>query len=206
MEVIIILAIIIGVLIIVAIKIKVNDQNEGTKSEKVGKAIGDLAYGTANVVSNIAYEVTEPANKKDIRFAKEAIARRNFSIYHFHGDLNEQYKTKLFTVDEFLKRQLNFLNISEETWKRAAEKLLYLGILKHQAYNVHNEKYEKHYREHQIEEGTKTGGRFSHLFFPLIEALDFYKIPYQEWIDYGDVVIAMHNLLDDEDLEECGYI
>ena len=40
----------------------------------------------------------------------------------------------------------------------------------------------------------------------LKKALAYFDIPIEEWIKYGDTVLEMHNVDDDEDVEEFGYI
>ena len=211
MDTIILLLVIVGAGLVFALFItilgKVADQKKGTTSQKIGNAIGDIAHNTASVISTSARRLTETPEEKKIRMNKGVVANKNTHLFHTQY-YDEDTRKRLFTIDQNLKSSLEFLGISEETWKRLAKKLFYLGILKHLAYGPapYYRKYDKYYREHQIKEGADLNNKYRFLHLPLIEALDYYNISYQEWIDYGEVVVAMHNLAEDDDIKKYGWM
>lgn len=61
------------------------DSSKETKREKYGDAVGQMAQGTANAIKNIANTLTEPSSKREIRVAKENLARRNTRLLHLTG-------------------------------------------------------------------------------------------------------------------------
>ena len=205
------LVFVLSCVIFLYIHIRVQEQKKGTTSEKIGTAICEIAHGTARTVSSIAFSLTESTEHKNIRLAEETVADRNTDLYYFDLYGNEEYLQRKFTIDNNLKQALNTLDIAEDTWKRVAMKLFYIGTIKKMAYGDKRgfkDKLNKSYREVIVKGGFYMNGKFiekrdtKYLF----ESLDYFNIPHKEWIDYGDVVIDMHNLNDDKEIKECGYI
>lgn len=63
-------------------------------------------------------------------------------------------------------------------------------------------KYDKGYREYTFSDKNKYGheGRDE-----LQASLENFEIPVQEWIDYGETVLDIHNLYDTPEMEKYGY-
>ena len=59
------------------------DSKKETTREKYGEAIGKVAHSAASTIAGIAHDIAEPASKKKIRLAREALAYRNGQLYRF---------------------------------------------------------------------------------------------------------------------------
>ena len=187
------------------IYIRVVTQDKGNTKEKIGKAVGDMALNSANQISKFANTVTETSDNRKKRIAKQALAERNSLLYNFDWYGSDDYLKRLFTIDDYLGNSLFILNISKEDWERTAKKLFYIGTIKKLNYSrLSKEKLTKQSRKSIFFDDNPRERSVGSAY--LIESLDFFRIPHTEWIDYGEAVIFMHNLLDDEDIKNYGYV
>lgn len=184
------------------------DSKKETAKERYGEAVGTLAHATADSISGFAHSLTEPANKKQIRLAKEALASRHGSLYRLKYYSQKDYIEKLFLVDEHFKQSLDILGLSEERWRKIALHIFYIGAIRimsreHTDYSKKNSEY---IRKSIIDDWSKPDSGLKDYAETLKKGLDYFNIPVDEWIKYGDTVIEMHNLNDNKDVEEFGYI
>ena len=166
-----------------------------------------LVTSAADSVAGAAFRLTESADKKKIRLAKEVLAQRNGLIYRFHTYSRTEFIQRLFTIDERLKISLNTLGLSEDQWLQIAKKLFYLGVLKKESRdpNDYSKKNSKSIREHMLTDWA-TDSILKYTAKYLNEAFQYFKIKKSEWIEYGDAVVGMYNLEEDKDLIEFGII
>lgn len=185
------------------------DSKKDTTKERYGEAIGSLAQMTANSISNIAHDIVEPASKKQIRFAKEALARRHGALYRMLTNFcyDKDKVEELLTVDDSFKSSLDDLGLSAYRWKKIALHIFYIGVIRtlSREYSDYTKKNSEHTRHCFINEDWRTDvlneqGKI------LKEALVYFDIPNEEWIKYGDTVIEMHNINENNDVKEYGYI
>ena len=173
---------IIVIIIFTLIYFIAQDSKKETTKERYGEAIGSLAQMTAESISNIAHDIAEPASKKQIRLAKEALAMRHRNLYAMHFYNDKDYIEKLFTVDNKFKASLDVLGLSEERWKRVAHHIFYVGILRVESRDINDytKKNTENLRQYIIE-----GGEYQSLkeiSDTLKEALEYFEIPAEEWI------------------------
>ena len=198
--------IIIGI-IVFFIYLLAQDSNKESRKERYGEAIGQLASMTAESIASAAHSLTEPADKKKIRLAKEELADRNGQLYRFNSYCDTEYLQSKFKVDERLKSALTTLGLSEERWEQIAKKLFYLGVLQKQSRDCsdYSKKNSKSIREHMLTDWANNP-ILKYAAIYLNEAFNYFNIEKDEWIEYGDAVISMYNLTEDKDLEEFGII
>ena len=132
---------------------------------------------------------------------------RNGRIYRYDHYSDRKYLEHLLTVDAKFQDVLDTINLSKEKWLIVAKKLFYVGAIRVMSredsdYSKKNEEYSRRHivtdwANDEILKGyTQT----------IIEALDYFNISMEEWVKYGDTVIEMYNITDDEDLREYGDI
>ena len=86
--------------------------------------------------------------------------------------------------------------------------IFYIGVIKvmsreHSDYSKKNSEY---IRKSIIDDWSKPDSGLKDYADTLIKGLNYFDIYVDEWIKYGDTVIEMHNLNDNKDVEEFGYI
>lgn len=199
------LLIILGVGVLLYIYFIAQDSNKETTKEKYGEAIGHVAHSTADSIARIAHDIAEPAKKKELRLAKEALAYRNGQLYRYEYYSQKEHIEKLLTVDGAFKSSLDKLGITEKRWLKIGKHMFYVGaIIKlsrdsfdYSKKNSENMRYDiLHNWDDCLKEYSDT----------LKEALAYFNISETEWIKYGDAVINMYNINDNRDIEEDGYI
>ena len=184
------------------------DSKKETAKERYGEAVGTLVHATADSISGLAHSITEPADKKQIRLAKEALASRHGALYRLQHYGHKDYIEKLFFVDEHFKQSLDALGISEERWHKIALHIFYIGAIRimSRENSDYSKKNSEYIRKSIIEDWSKPDSGLKDYADTLTKGLDYFNIPVEEWIKYGDTVIEMHNLNDNKEVEEFGYI
>lgn len=179
-----------------------------TTKERYGEAVGQLAQMTADKISGIAHSVTEPANKKTLRIAREALASRNGSLYRFDWYSDKEYINQLLTIDDNFKKTLDTLNLSNDRWLKIAHKLLYIGAIRQisRENSDYTKKIPKYTREKIAYEWGKEDDCLKDMVEMLYTALAYFNIDIDEWVKYGDTVVEMHDLTSDKDLDDFGDI
>lgn len=202
------IAILVGIIILLFIYFLAQDSRKETKKERYGEAIGALASMAADSVSGMAFKLTEPADKKKIRLAREKLADRNASLYRFEDYSEEEYLKSQFEIKEDFKNVLTVLGLSEDRWRKLAENLFYIGILKRESREIsdYSKKNTKSMRVHILYDWEKKEGILSYTSKYLFKALRHFNIKEEEWIEYGDTVVDMYNLMDLPDMEKFGVI
>lgn len=152
----------------------------------------------------MAFKVTEPKSKKEIRLARELLADKNGWIVRFTEYKNKKRMAQLFTIDDKFKNALNTIGLKEERWKLMGHQLLYINVIKHYANSEHKVQ-EEELRKRVIEEWSKDEYEKENIAF-LLEALSYFHIKVDEWIKYGDTVLDMYKIYDIPDIEEFGII
>jgi len=192
-----------------------------TKREKCLSGIENIAQAIANVVSSIAGYFLEPKEKVNIRWAREYLAFINGMIYRYHYNRyasslysKERYE-ELFEVNDSLKEALKILGLSEDRWKKIAIHLSYIGCIRNYSRERGFDFYKKNkksFREKIINEtiddhfGSAGRSYWKERIEMLKTALSYFQIPEEEWINYGDTVIEMHNINDNPDIEKYGIV
>ena len=69
------------------------DSKKETTREKYGEAIGQVAHSAASTIAGIAHDIAEPASKKEIRLAREALAFRNGQLYRYEYYSEKEMET-----------------------------------------------------------------------------------------------------------------
>ena len=113
-------------------------------------------------------------------------------------------------MDEFFKKKsLDVLGLSVERWQRIGRHLFYVGAIKYfsRDHSDFTKKNDEDRRAWIINEWVKeTGFGLKDSADTLREALAYFNIPEDEWIKYGDTVLAMYNVNDDPDIKQFGVI
>lgn len=196
------------IIFLLFIYLMAQDSKKETKRERYAEAAGELAYSVADSVAGFIHDITEPADKKEIRLAREALANRNGQLYRFDHYFNKDYLEQLLTVDDYFKKSLDILGLSEERWKKIGLHLFYVGVIKvmSREHSDYSKKTPEYIRQHIIDNWANNEGLKDDVL-TLKEALAYFHISEEEWIKYGDTVIEMHNINDNnKDLEEFGII
>lgn len=197
------IVIIIVVIVFLFIFLLAQDSRKATRKERYGEAVGELAQMAADKISSTAFSITESADKKELRLAKEKLAIRHGSLYRYKYYSDKIRKEKLLTIDDNFKNTLDSIGLSEERWNKLALMIFYIGTIRKLSRDRsdYSKRLPKHKREYM----------FSSKFFKddemvIKEALTFFKIRVEEWLEYGDAVIEMHDLYNHPDMEEFGLI
>lgn len=183
------------------------DSKKDSKKERYGEAVGELAKMAADTISSAAHNITEPVDKKKFRMAQEQLANRNGTLYRFNQYSDKKYIERLFTIDEYFKNALNTIGLSEDRWKNIALMIFYIGAIRKLSRDSfdYSEKSPKYMREYLVNNWS-TNFSLKYHFEILKNALNFFNIEIQEWIEYGDTVIEMYDLYDNPDMKEFGII
>lgn len=196
---------IILVIIALVIYLIAQDSDKGTKKERYGEAIGKLATSAADSIAGVAFRLTETKENKRIRLAEEALAYRNGLIYRIRAyNRSEKIVQKYLVIDETFKEQLELLGLTPERWIKLAMQLFHMGVVIQESRDPfdYSNKYDKRYREFLFSDRNNYGqNRTAELRY----SLDCLNIPVEEWIEYGETVLDMHNLYDTPDMKKYGY-
>lgn len=198
--------ILIGTIVFLTIYLLAKESRKESRKERYGEAISELTQMAANKISGTVYSITEPADKKKLRLAKEKLAVRNGNLYR-SNDRSEEYMEKLLTVDDSYRSALEDLGLSEERWHKIALMIFYIGTIRILSRNSsdYSQKKTKHYREHMINSWS-TDSLMKTKLESLIKALNYFNIRIDEWLEYGDAVVEMYDLCDKPDMKEFGII
>jgi hypothetical protein len=197
----------IAIIVFLIIYFAAQDSKKETTKEKYGDAIGQIAHSAASTIAGMAHDIAEPASKKELRLAREALADRNGQLYRVEIYSQKEWIKKLLEVDESFKKSLDVLGLSEERWKKIGKHIFYVGVIRFlsREHSDYTKKNQGPYRNHILNEWTKDPN-FKDYANTLIEALSYFDIPENDWIKYGDTVIEMYNVNDVNDIEEFGII
>ena len=201
------IVIIICVIVFLFIYLLAQDSKKETKKERYGEAVGELAHMTANKISGIAHSVTESTDKKQLRLAKEKLALRHGRLYRNRSYSDKIDKEKLLTIDDSFKNALDIIGLSEERWNKLALMIFYIGTIRKLSRSSfdYSKRLSKNSREYILNDLTEDKYH-KNKKMALEEALFYFNIKVEEWLDYGDAVIEMHDLFNNPDMEEFGFI
>lgn len=198
--------IIIALIIFFFVYLMAQDSKKETKKERYGEAIGDLASMAADSIAAASFKLTEPASKKKVRLAKEALAMRNGFIYRIAvwDSSAEETLKRLLIVDDAFKSDLELLGLTKERWQKMALDIYYIGVIMQLSRDSfdYSQKKDEWRREHLFSEKNKHG---KEEMAKLADALLHFNIPVQEWIDFGETVLDMHCIYDEDDIKKFGY-
>lgn len=198
---------VVAAIVFLIVYLVAQDSKKETTREKYGEAIGQIAHSTASTIAGIAHDIAEPASKKEIRLAKEALAYRNGRLYRFEYYSEKERIKELLCVDESFEKSLNLLGLSAERWQKIGLHLFYVGVIKYLSRDHfdYTKKNQDFYRNHILNEWVKDP-HMKDYSDTLREALNYFNISEDDWIKYGDTVIEMYNINDDKDIEQFGII
>lgn len=177
-----------------------------TKKERYGEAVGKLTHEVSETIIGSAFLLTEPADKKKLRLAREELASRHASLYGFKHYWNKEYFEHLLTVDDRLKSALDDLGLSEERWKKLALRIYNIGIIRKFSQDSDRKFHESSKRSREDMLRNWNVGGLKDSLDALIASLSFFNISTEEWVEYGDFVLEMHDICLNHDLVEFGYI
>lgn len=191
----------------IAVYLIAQDSKKETRREQYGEAVGNLAHSAAETISGVAHEISEPSEKKKVRKAREALASRNESLYRFEFFSNKDHLKRLLTVDDHFKESLDILGLAEDRWKKIGLHLFYVGCIRimSREKSDYTKKNSEGFRRNIIEKWEKEDF-LTEYAQTLKEALSYFHISEEDWIKFGDTVIEMYNVNDDNDIEEYGII
>ena len=178
-----------------------------TSKERYAEAVDNLAHKTAESVGSFARDLAESSEQKELRRAKEVLAERNGRVYRCDSYESENYLNQIFTVDDYFKRFLKVLNLTDERWQSVALDLFYIGILKRESRDINDytRKLTKESRQRKLSDWSTNRILKVNVDF-IKKACDHFSIPLDEWVQYGDAVLSMHDVYEDHDLREYGYV
>lgn len=198
---------VIAAIVFLIVYLVAQDSKKETTREKYGDAIGQVAHSAASTIAGIAHDIAEPASKKEIRLAKEALAYRNGRLYRFEYYSEKERVQELLYVDESFEKSLNLLGLSAERWQKIGKHLFYVGVIKYlsREHSDFTKKNQDFIRDSILNEWVKDP-HMKDYSDTLREALSYFNISEDEWIKYGDTVLEMYNINDNKDIEEYGII
>lgn len=177
-----------------------------TTREKYGEAIIKIVCSVANMIAKITFYITEPTNKRKIRLAKEVLAMRNGLLYEYRFLSNyKETVERYLKVDESFKKSLDVLELPEERWRIIGKHLFYVGVIRRLSYCDSNYEDSVRLRNGVLSEWVKDR-RMADQSNALREALNYFNISEDDWIKYGDYVIKMYNINDDEYIRKFGFV
>ena len=175
------------------------DQRKPGK-ERLGDAVSNLAQDSAKTVTRLAKSVSEPADEKKKRLAREAVASRLGRIYRsthtpkwtfeYYSKINDQFKEDLIVY-----------GLSESKWIELATMVFYIGQIRIQSRDFSD--FSKRISDYQRESFLiDKNGYFKENVEIVTEGLAYFNIPVEEWIKYGDAVLEMHDVSNNELLRD----
>lgn len=186
-------------LVFVIIHIYASESKKETRKERYGEAIGLFAQNTADTIKNVAYNVTLSEKNRQ----KEIIRKKLIRLYGYEHYSDREYMDKLLTVDDNLKRALNVISMSEKEWNKLALSVLYVGVIRNLSRDSfdNSKKITKQIREYMANQWAKDSVLKSYIEM-LDNALIYFKVSIEDWVNYGDAVIEMYNLNDFPEMEK----
>ena len=197
--------IIIVLILAICIYLIAQDSKKESKKERYGEAIGKLATSAADSIAGVAFRLTESEENKRIRLAEEALAFRNGQIYRIKAyERSEKLLQQYLVIDETFTEQLELIGLTPERWKKLAMQLYHMGVIIQESRDSfdYSKKYDKGFREFIFSDRNPYGQDRRN---ELKSSLDFLNIPVEEWIEYGETVLDMHNLYDSPEMKKYGY-
>lgn len=178
-----------------------------TKRERFAEGAKNMMADAAHATGKAVQELAESPKSKSIRLAKEELNRRNAHIFYTHT-FSKSHIRFLLDVDEKFEKQLNELGLSGTKWQDdIATKLLYIRIISYWSRNGIDSSKRNTSDDRRMYINDKSRGKDEISSHKLITtALSYYEIPEEDWINYGDAVIEMYELTEDEDLVLYGYL
>ena len=137
--------------------------------------------------------------------AEEALAYRNGRIYRIRAyERSEKIIQEYLDVDETFCKQLKLLGLTPEKWQKLAIQLYHMGVIIQETRDSfdYSRKHDKRYRAYTFSETNEYGQERRD---ELRASLEYLNIPVEEWIEYGETVLAMHNLYDTPEMQQYGY-
>lgn len=175
--------------------------------ERIGQAINNLLRVTTGYITRFISTITEPRKKKARRLAEEQLAYKNRLIYLTrNGSRFKQEFERSLNVDESFKHTLDVLGLSEDDWENLAMQLFYISQIKylsrsHNDYSLSNSKADRE----AILKWSEDKLLHNH-YEVLIDALNYFDIPLQEWIEIGDAALSAHGVFDSRLIREYGFM
>lgn len=192
-------ALIIFTIVLILLVYYANTEDKRSKKERMGDAVSDLAQDVANSVSFAAQTLTEPEDKKKLRLARKELSSRLSSIYWTHvGNIRESFDHNT-QLNQSFKEQLKTLGITEETWKELTTFVLYISQIRYLSrdYNDYSKRNSRMDREEYLKDDAFYG-LYKEKSEIVKEGLESFGIPLEEWLEYGDAILEMHNITDNE--------
>ena len=185
------IVIIFCIVIFLIICIYASESKKETRKERYGEAIGRFAQETADTIKNIAYNVTLSDKNRE----KEKIRKKLIQLYGYRPYFGREYMNKLLTVDDNLKQALNVIGMSDKEWNKLALSVLYVGVIRELSRDSfdNSKKITKQIREKMANQWAKDSAWKSDIEM-LDNALIYFKVSIEDWVNYGDAVIEMYNL------------
>jgi hypothetical protein len=194
-------ALVIGLILSGVIYALYIDSKKQTTGERIVDAISRMLIGPITAITKFAQDQVEPTEKRKNRLAKEALARENGHIYrgiiYTMGD-------NPFKVDEDFVKSLKVLGLTKKEWRdKVAIKIYYIGQIKMRSRDPfdYSRRLDALSREYMV-----NSWKDEDMMITLKKALNYFNIPIDEWVKYGDAVIEMHDLHSDWYLRKYGDI
>ena len=193
------IVIILCIIVLLIIFIYASESKKETRKERYGEAIGRFAQETADTIKDIAYNVTLSDKNRE----KEKIRKKLIQLYGYRCNFDREYINKLLTVDDNLKQALNVIGMSEKEWNKLALSVLYVGIIRELSRDSFDNyrRITKQIREDMVNQWAKDSALKSYIEM-LYNALTYFKVSVEDWVNYGDAVIEMYNLDDFSEMEK----
>ncbi len=193
------------IIIIVALIALADGSNKKTVKERYSEALGELVHSAADTVADAAFKLTEPENDKKIRLAKDALAYRHGRIYRIRSwDRSGKTLQEYLKVDDEFKQHLEILGLTPEKWQKLAMQIYHMGVIIQESRSSldYSKKLTKEQRANIFSENDEY---YTKVRNDLTGSLKYFSIPINEWINYGETVLDMHNLFDTPDIKKFGY-
>lgn len=180
------------------------------EEDAIPRLIDAISCSSESLVEHIAKEysyIFESKAEHELRVAKIMVARRTKVLYlnAIHNN-DPDSKSRLIEVSGNFNHALEILGLSVERWEKMANEILYLGIIKYYsgAPGVYKDNIKKENRQGFIEYINREENlRFYNQF---IEALQYFNISNEDWIQYGEEIIQVYNIKRNTDIEQYGFL
>lgn len=209
---------IIGILIFIIIPIYLSEIGERSMRKSIKNQakciLGNIFFTFGKMNMRFGRKIAETKKEQQLREANKVISDYNHMIYFayffdsYHDKENTTKQLREYINLNLVKSSLEILDLSYERWIQAAYKLYYWGIIVSLSrikigYNRYYQDV-KYIRNDIVNRSNIINSeyKYQHVRGTILikEALEFFNIPENEWIEYGDAVVNMKNIDFDTDI------
>lgn len=185
-----------------AVFIYAQNSKKDTTVERYGEAVTTVTQLAADEVSNFARNITEPPSKKKIRIAKEELYKKLSYLYNLNVYWTYNTFEVISYVDDNVAKHLSVLGLSEQRWKQIAYDVFCIGVIQFESRDNLNRSRKNSKEDRERTLNSKYDDTSKSTKNVLKDCLSHFHIHESEWVEYGDTVLDMHNIIENLNLNE----